>query len=528
MDSLADQKKLIDCLVQQLKATEGNVSQFETHISRVLVAGQHAYKFKKALRLPFLDFSTLQARHFYCQEECRLNRRLAPHIYLDTVSVTGDPAHPAIGGEGDVIEYAVRMHAFAQQALWSYRVRHGLLAANDIDDLAPKLAHFHLDAAIASKNAGWGTLQTIAATADETLAELAEQLHEHEARDRLAALQNWERAQRLNLADAVDARKAQGMVRECHGDLHCGNIVTTDWGVEVFDCIEFNDRLRWIDVMSDLAFVLMELRFRRRADLAARLLNQYLEITGDYPGLNVLRYYQVHRALVRAKVMLLRANQSDMCAQDREECQQSGLAYLAFAQRCSQHGSAAIMITHGYSGSGKTTFARDVVALLGAVQLRSDVERKRMHGLSATSRPGASSDIPLYAAETTRITYERLLALARAVAQAGWPVIVDAACLKRSQRTLFHALAIELGVPFFIFDIRASQASMKSRIVAREAADRDASDAGIHVLVQQLRHDEPLTAEEAVHTIMVDMEGDMDRQRAKEACLPVLTVLHGA
>lgn len=527
MEILTDQKRLIDGVAQMLEAAHGTVSQFETHISRVLVAGGYAFKFKKALRLPFLDFSALEARRFYCLEECRMNRRLAPHIYIDVVPVTGDPGHPVIGGAGEAIEYAVRMHAFEQQALWSFRLSHALLAAGDIDDLAPKLARFHRDAAIAPADMEWGTAQTIAWTSAETLSDLSELVAKEDGRDHLAALRRWVTAQQIKLADTFEDRKARNMVRECHGDLHCGNVLTENDEVQVFDCIEFNDRLRWIDVMNDIAFLHMDLSFGQRTDLAAQLLNRYLEITGDYQGVKVLPYYRTHRALVRAKVMLLRAHQPGILAEDAIACTRSGLAYLAFARKCSQPKPAAIMIMHGYSGSGKTTFARYLVPLLDAIQVRSDVERKRMHDIPEADRSGASSGAPLYSVAATQRTYARLRSLARDIVNAGWSVIIDAACLKASQRALFHALAVEAAVPFFIFDVRVSGATMRNRIVSREKTGLDASDAGVGILERQIRNDEPLTAEEAAHVIVIDMESGTDLGRVKEACAPVLAALGG-
>lgn len=256
-------------------------------------------------------------------------------------------------------------------------------------------------------------------------------------------------------------------------------------------------------------------------------MNRYLEISGDYRGLKVLPYYRTHRALVRAEVMLLRARQAGVAGQGAEDCKRRGLAYLAFARQCSQSRRAAIMITHGYSGSGKTTFARCLVPLLGAIQVRSDVERKRMHGLPEISRSGTLQGEVLYSALATQMTYEHLRSLARSVVDAGWPVIIDAACLKVVQRKLFHALAEEIGIPFFIFDVRASKATMTSRIVAREKADRDASDAGVSILESQLGSDEALTAEETAHAIVVDTESGIDLQAARDACATVLAVLRG-
>lgn len=513
MDGLSRQAALIDRVAAGLVAGGATVVQFETHVSRVLVAGQDAYKFKKAVRLPFLDDATLEARRFHCEEECRLNRRLAPDLYRGVVAVTGSPAHPVLGGRGEAIEYAVRMRAFEQQALWGVRAAQGLLDGGEIDRFAQVLARFHRDAARAPAGTDWGGIDTVAATFAATLDELSGLAGAAHA-GILSRLRQWEARERAALDQRLRTRKAAGMIRECHGDLHCDNVLTVDGRVQAFDCIEFSDALRWIDVMDDLAFLWMDLACRGREDLAARLLNRYLEETGDYAGLAVMRYYSVHRALVRAKVMLLRAAQPGLAPAGREHCVREADVYLACADRCARRGRAVIMATHGCSGTGKTTFCRLAVEILGAVQVRSDVERKRLH---ADAAPGV-----LYGAAATRRTYARLGALAADIAAAGWPVVVDAACLAEAQRARFRALAAGLGIPFFLFDLRASPATMRARILSRR---RDASDADIAVLEHQMMGQEALTAAEMAAVIAVDTEAGITAERVRRACEPVAAVL---
>lgn len=513
MDRLSSQAEVIDGVAATLEAGGATVRRFETHVSRVLVAGGEAYKFKKALQLPFLDDATLAARRFHCEEECRLNRRLAPGLYRGVVTVTGDPAHPVLGGSGEVIEYAVRMRAFDQQALWGVRLAQGLLDGAEVDRFARVLARFHLDAARAPAGSAWGGADTVAATFSDTLddlAALAGGLHG----DLLAFLKGWEAQARAGLDARFRRRKAQGMIRECHGDLHCDNVLTLDGEVQAFDCIEFSDSLRWIDVMDDLAFLHMDLACRGRPDLAARLLNRYLEVTGDYAGLAVMRYYRVHRALVRAKVMLLRAAQDGIAADQRERCGREGQAYLEFARRCARPGRAAVMATHGCSGSGKTTFCRLLVEILDAVQLRSDVERKRLHAQDQRA--------VLYGAAATRRTYAMLGTLAAEVVAAGWPVVVDAACLAAAQRAAFRTLAAGLGVPFFLFDLRAEPATMRARILARRQEGQDASDADLAVLERQLAQDEALAPAEMEEAIVVGTGPGLTLERVRQACAPVL------
>jgi aminoglycoside phosphotransferase family enzyme/predicted kinase len=516
----ASQAALIAALALELARAGQAVERYETHISWVLVAGGDAYKFKKAIRLGFLDCSTLAARCHYCEEELRLNRRLCPGLYLNVVSITGDPAHPSLGGAGEAIEYAVHMRAFGQQALWTQRLADGRLSVIDIDGLALLLARFHQQAAPAPADSPWGTLPAFAAPADQTMIELGTLLTDPSGRGLLSGLQAWDIRQRHCLALVFARRKSAGMVRECHGDLHSGNILTTERGVEAFDCIEFSEALRWIDVMNDLAFICMDLAFRQRRDLSARLRNEYLALTGDYEGLAVLRFYGVHRALVRSMVFLMQAGQAQNGSPAAAYGQQ-GLAYLAYAFDAARPAKPAILITHGYSGSGKTTLSRHVVEVLGAIQLRSDVERKRMHGLKADDRSGSGPGSALYDAAASERTYARLLELARAVAEAGFVVIVDAAFLASAQRARFAQCAAGLGIPFFIFDIQASPAAMVQRLAARAAAGTDASDAAAAVLARQLATAEPLSAAERTHAIVVDAETGIDRAAVAGWCKPV-------
>jgi aminoglycoside phosphotransferase family enzyme/predicted kinase len=526
-EPLTRQRKLLESLARMLEKEGNSIQVFETHISWVLVAGNFAYKFKKALRFDFVDYSTLERRHFYCKEELRLNRRLAPDIYLSVASITGSRESPAIDGNGPAIEYAVKMRAFEQQALWTRRLEHRLVSPEEIDALATIIARFHQTAVVAPKDSAWCTPDALQALAHANLTEIAALVDKDDERQWVDELRKWDCAQRRKLSNAFVKRKEMGFIRECHGDLHGGNILTIDGQVEVFDCIEFNDSLRWIDVMNDIAFTCMDLAFRQRPGYAARFLNRYLAATGDYEGLAVLRYYEICRALVRCKVALLRARQLRDARQEESGHEQPGENHLAFAMHGITPTPSAVLITRGFSGSGKTTFSSALVELTGAIQLRSDVERKRMHGLSATDRAAAAPGMNLYDAATTRSTYEHLRTLARCVVESGRPVIVDAAFLGAEHRALFSSLASELRVPFLIFDIQASEATMRARIISRESVGHDASDAGLEVLMHQLVNHDPLSIDEARNAITVDMNSGIDPDRLRKACEPVLNILQG-
>ena len=294
---MRDQRRLIEAL---------HLPFVETHISYVLFDRGYAYKIKKAVRFPFLDFTTLAAREFFCREELRLNRRLAPSIYLDVVSIAGTIDAPLLdpsetGNPGPPIEYAVKMREFDQEGLLSRVIARDELTTARVDELAAEVAAFHERAARPEGGTPYGEPRSIRADARENF--VAMQAADIDAPDRteLQPLWAWTEGDATRRTPAFLARKADGFVRECHGDLHLGNIALVDSAVTLFDCIEFNPAMRWIDVMSDVAFLVMDLRDRNRPDLAARFLNAYLAKTGDYEGLGVLAFYTVYRALVRAR-----------------------------------------------------------------------------------------------------------------------------------------------------------------------------------------------------------------------------------
>ena len=507
------QRDMLGALLDSLQEQGAQARLIETHISWVLLTANFAYKFKKALRLDFVDYATLAERRFYCQEEVRLNRRLAPDIYLGVVSIIGPRDHLVIvddDGKNDatVLEHAVKMRTFAQESLWEYRVAQALIWPQETDLLAHKLSVFYLGAEHAASDSSWGTPQAIAKRSSEDLAVIASLLDQRDDLATAQALIEWQAAQHQALSRTFTRRKVLGMIRECHGDLHCGNIITRGERVDVFDCIEFNDSLRWLDVMHDLAFVWMDLQHRGRADLAARLMNLYLQLSGDYRGLAVLRYYGVQRSLVRCKVALLRARQVDGDASAAAILE--ARSYLKFAADSILPAKAAIIITHGFSGSGKSTLCRHLVELLGAVQVRSDIERKRLHRIAplhhATAKPGAG----IYGARANSATYLRIRRLARDIASAGMPVIVDAAFLQCVQRRQLQQLAQELGLPFFIIDVHATPATLRARVLERERQGNDASDAALGVLEHQLATHEPLGTDEWPHVIAIDSERPMN------------------
>ena len=495
-------RTLVTALQQRLQAETGRaVSLVETHISWVLLTDRLAYKLKKPVGLPFVDFRTLAARKHFCEEEWRLNRRLAPEIYIDVAAVCGTPAAPHLGA-GEPIDYVVRMKRFAEASLLRNLLLDGRLRTDQLAGFAQRLAALHARADVAPPSCGWGAPEQVLRAMRLALAGLAGE----GVAGPPQALRTWLDAQASALCAAWAERRGKGFVRECHGDLHLANVVLIDGDLTAFDCIEFDPALRWIDVMSDVAFLSMDLKAHGREDLAFRFLDVYLQHSGDYAGIPVLRAYEVYRALVRAMVARLRARE---CGAPAATAGPDYLDCAAALARQARHPTARLLITNGLSGSGKSTIATEMLASAGAIRIRSDVERKRLFGMQPLQR-SVDHGHDIYTPEATRRTFDRLRACARTALQAGYPVIVDAAFLRRDERLAFRTLSIELGVPFAILHCEATEAQLRARVAARQSSGTDASEANLQVLERQLATHEPLDEEERAATLHVVSEASLE------------------
>jgi aminoglycoside phosphotransferase family enzyme/predicted kinase len=467
----------------------------ETHISWVVLTGPFAYKIKKPVNLGFVDFTSLARRRFFCEEELRLNRRLAPELYLDVLPICGTEQSPRIGGPGEPLEWCVRMRQFEQDCLLTRIVERGLLDPKQIDALARQVADFHGKIPVAPPDNPFGTPSAVAEPI-RTNFEHLDRLDSRVERDLVKQLRQWCESELVRLKDVLVARKKGGCIRECHGDMHLGNMILEREAITIFDCIEFNESLRWIDVMSELAFCTMDLEDHGRPDFAWRFLNASLEWSGDYDGLRVFWLYFTYRALVRAKVAQIRWNQASLSREEADQAASAVSNYLNLAGRSLQCRPRFLAITHGVSGSGKTWGTQPVLERCGAIRLRSDVERKRLAGLGPLASTGSELASGLYGPEFNRRTFARLSELGSTIVEAGFPVILDATFLRRAERDQFRALAEFLGVPFAILDFPADEATCRERIRRRAQERTGASEATEQVLERQLRLREPLSEDE--------------------------------
>jgi len=481
------------------------LSIIETHISWVVLTGDFAYKIKKPVNFGFLDFSTLEKRRNNCEQELRLNRRLAAEIYLDLVTIKSRPGGLLIEGEGEIVDYAVKMRQFPQSAQMDNRLAHGGVRLVDMDSLAHYIASFHQSIPAASVATVYGDQQHIYQPVEQNFIQISENIHTDQHREVLSGLANWSRVMFTTLTPVFVQRKQQGYIRECHGDLHLSNLLCLNHQPIAFDCLEFNSSLRWIDVISDIAFLIMDLQYRQQMPMANRLLNTWLEDIGDYTGLCVLPFYLCYRAMVRAKVNVLRLGQRDISGQKKRAVMADYQSYQQLARSYTEKSRPRLIIMRGLSASGKSTLSQQIVDSLGYIRIRSDVERKRLFHLPMDKNHTAGSVINegLYSREASIRTYKRLLFLCTQIIAAGYSVVVDAAFLQSAQRRPFEQFARTANVPCRLVETQAPVEVLKQRIMARK---NDVSDAGMEVLEYQLAHRQALDKKEQEYCILINTE----------------------
>ncbi|MFN3399441.1 MAG: AAA family ATPase [Ferrovibrio sp.] len=476
----------------------------ETHVSRIFLTGDRAWKLKKALTLPYLDFATLQQRRIACDREVELNRRTAPELYLGCRAVyrNGD-GQLGFTPRGEPVEWLIEMRRFPSDATFDHLAAAGKLDARLIETLADTIAAFHAKAETVDVVAADTVTRTLTFNDAAFARRAADCLTDAELTAFRTMLQTEFERQRSRLA----TRKAAGRMRHGHGDLHLRNIALIDGRPTLFDCLEFDDGLAEIDTLYDFAFLLMDLLHHGCSDLANRALNRYLEASGDYEGLPLLPLYVALRAAIRCHIAAMTPAGCDEARR-----------YLALAQGALRSDRARLVAIGGYSGTGKSTVARDLAAGLvgypwGAVVLRSDVLRKQLQGRALTERLPQDS----YTAEASRQTYAALLEAADRLLRSGSSVVLDAVFGRPDERTAAAAVAKSCGVTFSGLWLEASREVLVRRVDARQG---DASDATAAVVHWQLEHlQSPSEVEHGWNA--VDAAGDRTATLARaRAALP--------
>jgi len=483
------------------------VELLETHISWVLLAGDYAYKIKRPVSYSFIDLTSLDRRRFFCEEELRLNRRFAPELYLEVCRVVACAGSVTMqGGAAEAEgtrEYAVKMHRFAAaEELDRLIGAHGI-EPHELESFGRALAQIHARLPVAPPESKWGRPADIQAQLIGNLLECAQAAAVFGTSQDILALQGPLQERLPASAVWMMARRANGRVRECHGDLHCRNLVRIRGRLIAFDCLEYEPAFRWIDVADEIAFLSSDLKARGQPLHAQAFRGGYLAENGDYHACRVLELYEAHRALVRAKIAAISAmpneDESRRHALRREHGRLVEVAAHALVAKAPR-----LVLMSGLSGSGKTWLARQLAERLSAVHIRSDVERKRRAGLHELASSHARLGEGIYSGVASAEVYEGLARAAEDVLSGGISVIIDATFLRRAQRTRFVELAETSGVPLRLIECEAPEPVLRARILERSRAQRDASEADLKVLDWQLAHLEALSPEEQIEAIRVD------------------------
>jgi uncharacterized protein len=461
----------------------------QTHISYVLLTGNYAYKLKKAVNFGFLDFSTLEKRKHFCHEELRLNQRGASELYLEVLPVTVVGEQYQLGGTGKTVEYVVKMRQFPQEWLFSTLFDQGKLTEAHLEDLGRVVAEYHAKSHTNDYIRSFGEVPQVRAAIDENYQQTNKYIGGPQTQEQFEATKKYTDNFFVERPQVFTSRIENNFIRECHGDLHLRNIALWNDKIALFDCIEFNEPFRFVDVMYDVAFTVMDLEARHCPDLANAFLNTYVEQTGDWEGLQVLPLYLSRQAYVRAKVTSFLLDDPNIPDTAKEEAAKTAAAYYKQAYDYTQPQQGKLILMSGVSGSGKSTTAKYLARKLPAIQIRSDAVRKHLGGISLQERGGDD----LYTAEMTEKTYARLLNLGMMLAKQGFTVILDAKYDKQHLRQDAIAQAEKHQIPLQIVYCTAPVEVVQSRLAQRTG---DIADATVDLLPLQLQQAEEFTPDE--------------------------------
>ena len=500
------------CVPQNYPHPVEVITTIETHISVVFLTGPFAYKLKKPVDFGFLNFSTLSNRHKFCDLEVKLNRRYAPDLYIDVVPIYLTPDKQITFNkslsDGHVFDYLVKMNQFDPNQVLGRRLQNSSLSDSQVEALAFQIANFHQNAEGVDQATHLGAPKTVLQPMLDnfpTLTEHFSQTHNQE----LDTLYQWTLEQFSQLKSLIEQRKTEGFVKACHGDLHIDNITLINNQPMLFDGIEFNENFRWIDVISDLAFLLIDLDFREQPQLRRRVLSLYLSQTGDYNALKLLSFYQVYRAMVRAKITTLRAKQVPADSIEHSQLIEKSLRYIKLAlSYTKQNQQPKLILLQGVSGSGKSHFANQLLTLLDATILNSDRVRKRLFGIAPLHRVTETEKQSLYSNEMNQKVYGELLTLSEQLLKQGLNVVVDATFLKATHRQKFQTLCATLNqqsdtdhfkVSDYVIYIETDEQLAAFAIQQRQLRDDNPSDADVSVMERQLSFIEaPKTSEQSL------------------------------
>jgi uncharacterized protein len=487
------------------------IKSHQTHISAVFLAGPYAYKVKKPLDLGFLDFTSLDKRRTACEDEVRLNRRLAPEVYLDVVPIVSREGSLRVGGPGEPVEYAVRMQRLPADRTFEALLQRGELSGDHVDRLGRRIARFHREGRSTPEIAAQARWPVVARNVRENFEQIRNfigrtlRLRVHE---KLRALSE---ARLAGLKDLIDSRAVNGVARDTHGDLHLDHVYllpgdADDGELVIIDCIEFNTRFRYADPVSDAAFLVMDLEFHGRPDLARRLADAYFHAVEDEEGRALLDFYAAYRAVVRGKVESFALDEAEVGADQKARLELLARAHFLLALRflAAPGERPCLILVGGLPGSGKSRLCRGLEARANLTRLDSDEVRKNLAGLSAEQSGQAPWGEGIYTEAWTDRTYATLLERAAEILDDGGRVVLEASFREEKRRQPFLELARSRALPCRFFECQAPREAIVDRLGRRAG---DVSDAGRAVFEEAARRWEPAGPEVRAARRVVDTAG---------------------
>jgi len=465
------------------------IQLIQTHVSYVLLTGDYAYKLKKPVNFGFLNYSTLELRQHFCYQELEMNKRGAAEIYLEVLPITQTDDRFQLGGEVEPVEYTLKMCQFPQESLFSSLFQQGELTETRVSELGRLVAQFHAKCATNDYILSFGEVDQIRQAFDENYQQTEKYIGVAQTQSQFDETKEFTDRFFATKQEVLASRVKQRWIRECHGDLHLRNICFWHDKTLLFDCIEFNEPFRFVDVMFDVAYGVMDFQVGNRPDFANAYLNSYLEEIGDWEGIQVLPLYVSRQAYVRAKVTSFLLDDPGVPAADKEKAKNTASLYYKLACESGKLEQGKLFLMSGVSGSGKSTIAKKLARKIGAIHVRSDAVRKHLAGISIHERGAAD----LYTPEMTEKTYARLLSLGILLATAGYSVILDAKYDLISRRKAVIEQAAKYQLPLEILYCTAPEEILRDRLSSRTS---DVSDATASLLTSQLAAIEAFTEAE--------------------------------
>ncbi|MBE9547599.1 MAG: AAA family ATPase [Proteobacteria bacterium] len=455
-----------------------SVEVIQTHISYIFIAGDYVYKVKKAVDFGFLDFTTLEKREYYCNEELRLNRRLAPETYLDVVEIgEDDNGNLILENGGKIIEYAVKMKKLPRERMLGTLISEGKVDTSVMDAVARKLVDFHGRAATGGEIDLVGGVDMIRKNHDEDFEQTERYINITIPESSYRFIKSYIYRFMERHDSLLKKRVADHRIRDCHGDLHLDHICVTDDDVLIFDCIEFNERFRYSDVAAEVAFLAMDLDYNGYPDYADAFIGSYIKYSGDQDMSALLNFYKCYYAYVRGKVVSFMIDDNEIGEEEHKEAVRNASMYFDLAYTCAARlERPALILIAGLMGCGKSVLAENIAPRLGAGIIRSDIVRKEMQGISSTERHYEDFGKGIYSDDVSRKTYERALDLAEEKLREGKSVIIDASYKRRDERVKAYDAAARLNADFFVIECVCAEEIIRKRLDSRMVDAGEISD----------------------------------------------------